>query len=471
VNSWRFFAKNSFRVLSVEITIFVFVFFCLLTTAWLKKPMISSGNAYSRLQTTMIEIDSPSAKKDFVWLPMYTKIMTIPIRIYGDSMGYSARLFTLLITVATAAFVWLITFNLTRKLSLSLVAASFYLINPLIVNLSVLTLSESIWVFFVALSMALLLSKSKKMWIFGAILWIASQAIRYESWYLVPLVVLVFGCWHKKIKEALYLLLSLLLFPLYWILETIAHTGNWMYLLDVKMYFAKAGPKYIYGNLKSSMWVWADKILAVFTVPMIFLYFGGIYKQIKLRLWLWSIPLFVILTLVLQVYFGTMETFTARYLIALPVMVYPLAMLTLKGLSVRKPLLASLVVLFLVVVDISSFYSRLAGIEEFPLQNAVSAGEYIEKNMAGKQFVYVNEKDVDTTRSESEVWYFSSVPTKRFFVAANNDLLKDVGRWNGFEIILEKGIDGKIDTSYERLVEERGRHYENENFVILKSNS
>ncbi|MFA5025582.1 MAG: hypothetical protein WC503_03695 [Candidatus Shapirobacteria bacterium] len=442
------------------------VCFVLLVWPLLGKPMMSEGNTYSRLQTIVMEINFPNYMTDFSWLPFYNKIMMWPLKWNFDPSALSVRYLTLLITCLTSGLVGVLTYQLTRLKSLSVVAGSLYLINPLTISLSTLTLSENLWAFLVILSVVSLMGKNKKYWILGMLMWMISQGVRYESWYLTPILMFIVWMRHKNIKLLISVFLSSLVFPFYWMMESYKYTGVYLNIINIKKYYAANGPGDIYGNLWASVIVWLERVEEVISWPFILIFVVGINQSIRKMIWLWLMPVVSIILLIIQVFSGTMEYFPARYLVILPIIVYPLVLMTLKKIYLTNSVFFLMIIVFLFIFEFISFTPRIGLISEMPNKDAIAVAEFVKQNNDNKKIIrYVTEDIKDTTWTYSTVWYFSQIPLSNFLLVEKKNYIDNVEQKNDLITVFEKGNDGKLDNVYVK----KGKKivYENEFYTVF----
>lgn len=431
------------------------------------RPMMSEGNTYSRLQTIVMEINSPNYLTDFSWLPFYNKIMAWPLKLYFDPSGLSVRCLTLLVTLLTSGLVYILTYELTKLKSLSIVAASFFLINPLTINLSTLTLSESLWSFLVILSITFLMGKDKKYWVWGILSWMVSQGVRYESWYLTPVLIFIVWMRHKNLRLLVLVFLSSLVFPFYWMLESYKYTGVYLNIINIKKYYAANGPSNIYGNLWESAKVWFQRIDWVILWPFILVFILGIPQAVKQKNWLWLIPTISVVLLITQVFLGTMEYFPARYLVILPATIYPFVAATLKKTYVNDRVFGLVVIVLLFIFEMVSGPSRITLINEAPNKEAMAVADFVKQNYNGKPVRYISEDTKDTTWTYSTVWYFSHIPLSNFVLEqTGNYMARDNKKEGEVMTIVEKGYDKKVNDLYIDLGKKKKIIYENDYYLV-----
>ncbi|HWS48740.1 MAG TPA: hypothetical protein VN174_01655 [Candidatus Methanoperedens sp.] len=435
--------------------------FLLIELPLLNKPMMAEGNAYSRLQTIVMEINSPNYLTDFSWLPFYNKIMSWPMGVYSEPTAQSVRIFSLIITLLSSGCVYALTYELTKLKSLSIIALSFFLINPLTLSLSTLILSENLWIFMLLLSLVFLVQKNKKYWVMGIVAWFVSQGIRYESWYLTPVLMFIIWTRHRNLKLLISFFIASLLFPLYWIIESYRYTGTYLNILNIKKHYAANGPQNIYGHLNESIRVWLEKIELVISWPFVLIYLLGIYEFVRQKNWLWLIPTVSVFLLIIQVFLGTMEYFPARYLVVLPATIYPLIFVFIKKHYENNILLGTGIIVFLFIFELVNIIPRMRLIDVVPDKDTLAVANYIEQNFDRNSKVrYLEEDSRDTTWTFSTIWYFSKVPLSSFIYAKKNNDVNFVGD-EEMVTIMEKGIDKKVDKLYKKIM------YENDYYIVF----
>lgn len=415
------------KYLYVFITVFTLIvslfFFGSQTIPKLQQPMISSTDGYSRLSLAVFiaSFGLNLSGEDYVWLP-FSKILTsIPLILFSQNDQYiAARIFSWLCIITTSLIIYKITHTLTKNTFFSLFAFSLSITNPLFVSLSLQTLSENTWILLVSLSTFFILQKNPKSWSIGFFFWILSQITRFESWYLTPLIICCFWFYHRSRRYSIYFLLSSLIFPIFWLLLTYINTGDLLYYFHQKMLQAEKGPEHIYYHLKNSFNAWFDQLSIIHGNIILIPFFVGLKVYLKQKNILFFIPIFVFISLVFQVYFGTMEYFPSRYLSLIPVFIIPLTIVSLISLLNSK-LLTILILAIITLVEMLSSSSRTRAMLESPIPELFDIIQQIEKLSTKPSCYNYIEEQKDSTFSAPAFWYLSNVPINKFRIFCIKD--------------------------------------------------
>lgn len=422
----------------VFLVLAISVFYWFYTTApYLLRPMVSSEDGYSRLASG-VAWSSPITRYpiNYVWPPLTPLIYSLPYLLYPHHQYISVRLTSWLLIFISCLIIGAIGYRLSKKKSVALISVSLALINPLLINLSTQTLSENIWLPLVGLSIFFLLGKTKADFFFTMLFWTLSQTVRYESWYLSPLLIFIYGVYHRNLQRAIYLAFSSAIFPLYWYAETVVNTSNTHFYLDEKLFQAKHGPPEIYFHLIPSIMVWVKALFNSISPPIIIIFLVSIFQFYKQRNHLYLLPIFIFVSLILQVFFATMEIFPGRYLALLPLTTLPLVATFLDDHFHPKKLL--LIIGVLVIIDIISSPTRLKALSDILIPEQEEVGNFISSSKANC-IIYIK-SEASPRFDHSAFWYFSRQPmTKIVFYRTPNPYNQQLKlRADCYTIVIEK---------------------------------
>lgn len=424
--------------LLLSILFFSLIYWFSTTLPYFQKPMISTEDGYSRLASG-VAWSSPTTRYpiNYVWPPLTPIVYSLPYLIYPFHQYISVRILAWVLIFSTAIITGLIGYQLTKKIQIAIFSTSLALTNPLLINLSTQTLSENIWLPLVGLALYFLLSRHQSSWKYGIIFWSLSQAVRYESWYFTPLLVLIFWLYHRHRKGTVILALSSLLFPLYWYLKTSLTTHNFHFYLDEKLSQAKHGSPYIYHHLIPSITVWAIPLFQSISPPIIFLFTIGSRYFAKQKNYLYILPPVIVVSLIAQVYLATMEISPARYISLLPVLMIPVAVTALFTLSFSKKLTYTSLIA-IVMLDVFSNPSRLCQLSDYLAPEQVEVGNYISNSLA--PCISYIKSDLSPRFDNSAFWYLSRQPmTNIIFHRTKNPYQNTLHlRADCYTIVIEK---------------------------------
>ena len=306
----------------IALTLFIITFF-ILELPQLNEVMLAEGDAYSRANMAKKIFNRGfliDLKASVIWLPLHSTILSLPALFIQD-IYYAQRLISLIISTLSISAVYFYTQAFTKNKLTSLFAALMYAFFPLRRYLSTQTLSEPVFVFFLILAMFFLIKEKRKNsdLVLSLLLLNIAHGIRYESWFLLPLlwIYILF----QKIelsKKVSYILLSMF-FPIYWMGNNFYLEKSMLAFFDQKLQFARHTGVPEFFNAKLTFLSWGEKLIQVFPISylgIVLLDYKNLVKKISLqKIIIYFTPIYLYFLLLAQVFFGTMEWFPARYLL------------------------------------------------------------------------------------------------------------------------------------------------------------
>lgn len=410
----------------------------------LKQPMISSADGYSRLVEGISTYFHPDSH-GYIWLPGHRETLALFIALNPTHAEFQSRFLSWIILPIVSSITFLFVFLRTKKFSISLIAAAFYLVNPLTINLSTQTLSENVWLLFISISILLLSQKSKKLWFIGIIFWILSQTVRYESWYLSPIILLIFYGFHKNIKATVIFAVVCIIFPIYWLLTTYFYTGNIFYYWHEKMFQASKGPPDIYYHLIPSLQAWWLPLQYIISIPVISVFLICSIFQIKQKNYLSLLAISTFFLLVLQVYLGTMEYFPARYLSIVPFATI-IVIFTVIGKS-KYFLPETLIIILLLSIEATHLPTNLKQIGESPLPETLSLAKTVNSSpQENTCYIYLYDIDNYSYSEVSLPYLINKIDQTYLVLASKMDLLSTLP--TNCIYIIDKGFSNTVHPKF-----------------------
>lgn len=261
------------------------------------------------------------------WLPLYFKITGLPLAIYNN-VYFTPRFITLLFSAGTVILMYYYAFLITRSANIAWLSSLMFLIFPQRIFLSTLTFSEPIFVFFQLLSLILIFGKRPR-WLIGLLSLNIAAGIRYESWFLLPL--LYFYIWKSKhLKFKSLLILGAGFFPMFWLLMNWIFTANPVHFLTEKNFLANHFAGTLgYLDFPAAFFQWFIRLSNILTLPGIVLAIFGWFMLVKNQDSLKKhimilLPFWIFLTLPIQVFLKTMEAYKERYLFIPAAFAFPM---------------------------------------------------------------------------------------------------------------------------------------------------
>ena len=186
------------------------------------------------------------------WLPLHFYLIAAALRVHMDTV-LTPVLLHIFFSVATAIPLWGFVKREWNETGALFVAAA-YLLYPLAFRIGFMALSEVPFLFFVAGSM-FFLSRARETEktadaLLAGISLTLSSALRYEGWFLTPLLALVL--W-RKWKPLLVFLIVASLFPITWMAGNVANQMHPLALLPVQEHWElvveRARENYTFGEI------------------------------------------------------------------------------------------------------------------------------------------------------------------------------------------------------------------------------
>ena len=192
------------------------------------------ADGVSRVYLSLQFANNPQIINTGNWPPIYFYITGGALKLYSNP-----HITPIVLNIVFSILLIFPLFNLLKRQfeeKISFLLCVFFSLSPIVFRMSMLAMSEIPYLFFVISSISALakgLSERKIAWIlFAGILMSIAGGIRYESWILGGLVILIIAYFNTK-KEALFFTLTFILFPTYWIFssyvftEEALHSFNW----------------------------------------------------------------------------------------------------------------------------------------------------------------------------------------------------------------------------------------------------
>lgn len=442
-------------------------------------PMVAEADAYYRSNLAQMFKDQKIfLARGGMWLPLYFNLMVFGLYLYGN-IFFTPRFITLIFSLGSVVLIYKYTLIIQEnksKLSAAITTILF-LVFPLRYYLSTQTLTEPVFLFFLLASLYNLFKKKPNYFI-GLLALNIAHGIRYESWFLLPLLWLYFGSTRQSVTKKMAIIATSIIFPLIWLLSNYYWSGDPLFFVVEKLKMAQAYSKLEYGNVYLSFSVWWNTLRRIF--PLIFTILGtlGLYKifnkKINIKtLILGALPFYFFFLLIIQVYLGTMEWFPPRYLLIPIALFFPYVafgitkIISFSNIRNIKGLMITLLFLLLAITYIQLFDTTNKYLQSFSNSYKNGHQDFIEilifyKNYK-KTYPEVNYEYYFDEREETHyyaaLFYFTEKHSKQ--IRLKKDLFADNLEDNDI-LIVEKGINNINNDDYITL-------FENEAVLVLKS--
>ena len=293
---------------------------------------VSDNDVFARVMGIINYDGIKSVNFNSVWLPFY-KIIFGSIYFFLPNIS-SIFLLNIFFSSLGIFGIYLFSKSIFKDINISLLSITAYLYFPLRTLLSVLPLTETFFTSLLIFSLYFL-SKitSKYYYIFFSLTYFLMTGLRFEAWYLIPFFLIIILMLKISKKKKLVMMISMILFPLLYLLINLITKDNALFFLGRKMLYADLGSIDNYYSIPYAFKGWFSQLRMVYPLSFLLLYFHGIYLVYQEKKVLSSlislIPIYLFFMLVVQVYLGTMEWFPARYLLPVLVLTFPYLSLSL----------------------------------------------------------------------------------------------------------------------------------------------
>lgn len=312
----------------------------------LKQPMIAEADAYSRANISLERAQDGLFFNNYggSWLPLYSTIMVSLLTIFPFSF-LTLKFSTLVFSLSSILAIYFYTKAFIQNRLVALLSSLFFTLLPLRIFLSTQTLTESVFVFFILVSLALIAksSLSYKKIILSLLFLNIAHGIRYESWIILPLVWSFIISKPINFKKKFFYFFCSTLFPIYWLYLNHLNHGDFLMFFREKHRVAQIQKTFDYFNLNLAITNWGKKLLRVFSpffIVVSFFSLSSIFKKISLKkIIFFGLPFYYFFALVAQVFFGTMEWFPTRYLLIPISFLIPLLALSVFQISKKLNLI------------------------------------------------------------------------------------------------------------------------------------
>lgn len=242
------------------------------------------ADAVSRTYIALQFASNPHIISTGNWPPVYFYILGGALRIYRNQL-----ITPIIVNIVLSIVLLFPLFNLLKRMfndEISFLLCIFFSFSPIIFRLSLLGMSEIPYLFFVILSISILLkgfSDKKLFLIFVAgLLMSVASGIRYESW-LIGAVVTIFIFYYKSYKEALLFALPFISFPLYWLLSNYINTNDFFNSFNWAIDIPKTNSINSLDSLLRRIWWYPLSLMFAFG-PIAFYFWIIEIKNIKTKL-------------------------------------------------------------------------------------------------------------------------------------------------------------------------------------------
>lgn len=252
-----------------------------------------------------------------VWLPGFQYLMRFFLLIKNSDNFTNYRLGIYLYTIALSLVIFLIIKNITKKILPSLIGLILFLFHPLTQQLSTITLTEIPWLFYLYLSIYLFFFTKHKYKIYLSLIsFTVSETLRYESWFLLPIIIpyLILFC-KKKYFDSIKFIFLIIIFPVIWMIILNHYFDNPISFIFEKLKCSQHANQLIHWKIENLM-DFINLQLDIYIFPHLYLYLflfiGIFYKKIKSQS-ISVISLFLFLCFFIETLINFNENTTPRF--------------------------------------------------------------------------------------------------------------------------------------------------------------
>ncbi|MBU2543422.1 hypothetical protein KJ707_02575 [Patescibacteria group bacterium] len=298
----------------------LFLFSAIVAIPQLKTPMYTETDPYIHSLTAKAFKDSGSLNTLYtgLWLPLYPLLLGGALHVLDD-FTLTPRVVNLLFSSGTVVLVYFYCRELLDLNSREAVLAGLiYLFFPYRFLISTFPFTEQVFVFFLLLALILILKDSPR-YIWGVGSFMVAQGIRYEAWYLTPLIMwyVYKSAQSSRIKRVL--ILVLIIVPFLWLAINYYSSNDFLLFLTNMRNSSLENFSHAYLNFNYSILNWWRALVELFSIPVLLFSLVGFLvtltnKKDKSSVG-FIISIIIFFALVYQSFAAILEWFARRYLL------------------------------------------------------------------------------------------------------------------------------------------------------------
>lgn len=308
-------------------------------------PMVGEGDAYIRANTAYGIAQGKPVSNLFgggIWLPGHFLLLAAMYAIYDHPI--SPRILTLLFSIISIIPLYLLTKKLfpflapTHTRAVASITSVLYVILPIRIVTSTLTLSEPVFVFFLLVALYLLISGRTAKLFLGLVMLNIAHSMRFESWFITPVLIFMFGFGPYSFSTKAYATLLSGFFPMVWLSINLLRGENTLHFVNQKIAYARQwgvlsesdSLSSILSLLYNRLYTSASVLILIFILSGIIYFSISVYRNSRRSpnirvLFLSIIPIYLFYLLLAQIWFKTMEWLPHRYMYVPIVLSLPFA--------------------------------------------------------------------------------------------------------------------------------------------------
>ncbi len=255
-----------------------------------------------------------------VWLPFHFTLLTLAFYIYPNLL-VTPRVLTAFFACGSVALFYLLSLEVfgRKERTAAVISTLLLALFPFHLFIATVPLSEPTFLFFLLLSLYLLFREKKNYGLF-LLFFNMVHLIRYESWFLLPLltVVILYDQTISRTRRLIYIAL-MSGSAVGWTLINYFRTHVPGAFLLEKAQFAQRAMFQTFPTFLESMGIWWKSMLLLIPPALLIFSLIGVAGELRKKkedprvIFLIFVPYWLLITLILQVSFGTMEWYPPRY--------------------------------------------------------------------------------------------------------------------------------------------------------------
>jgi hypothetical protein len=300
--------------------IFLVVIFLIKAMAWLSQPMVGPYNGMGDAQVRVMLV----AAQNFIpesgaWMPLPFHFIRWSLLMFDD-MSMSPRILWIVINAVLAVMVGIFSARISSNRQVGLWSVFLFITHPFLSAFFTFPLTEPLFALFVISGMICLDSDRRNWRLLASIIFFSlANAIRYEGWYLFPMILgIIIARKKMSLRDMFIFSIAYWVYPIIWIRGNFIHTGEAFYFFQIKTLYARESAGYYFYNVADSLkWLWLYishlSILGVlFLLGLIPAVYNKKFHEYPILLFITS--MYLVGMLAIQRFFGTMEWFPDQYL-------------------------------------------------------------------------------------------------------------------------------------------------------------
>lgn len=215
----------------ISIKVIIAISFIILSILQLTKTMIPLRPGMGDAQVRIYEIVTNSIEKNGIWQPLYFQLLKFSIALSGPFLG--PRLLAVVSFALLTLSIYLLTKHIFKKESVALLTVILIISSSFFTDYLTVPITEILFTSFFILGICFLIDiKDSKFPYLSLVFFTLANALRFEGWILLPIIVLILYKKCISIRNILLFAFIYLLYPLIYLTTSWKITGQIMYIVN-----------------------------------------------------------------------------------------------------------------------------------------------------------------------------------------------------------------------------------------------